>query len=693
MDELYGPASPFLLRGGDGTLVDTMVSPGHSVAVGGAFRRPLVDARRRVLMLMSTPRALYGRLKDSQFGNLSRSPALFLAYCCIGRGLRSQHLLLRGYPGIVVLITSPAIDVETCATAAEYFFLGRSEEWPDASDTKPVVHRFEASARFRERKLRELAELCAKHPTCIVIAESRASLPDQLVLTADALIEIPKPEARHLQAARKLLGRKPLAEELAAALARQDVSVLTALLSRPYLTQAHAGRLAAGHSAAADGPTLEELPGYRELKPWAFAFAKDLAGWRSGMLTWSELDRGILLSGAPGTGKTIFARALAKTCGLPLIAASVSQWHAAGHLGNMLAAMRQTFEKARNERAALVFLDELDSIGDRTKFSGDHVSYSTQVVNSLLECIDGAQGRDGVFLVAATNYPEAIDPALLRSGRIERHIRLELPDQVERAEILLYHLRTDMAIEQIEEITADLAGWSGADLERLARAAKQSARTAGRPVQVQDVVRALPPLETLSRDESQRVAIHECGHAIVALDLDQTEEVCISIRKRFRRSSLEPNVHGVTLYSKNESGLLTRAALLGQICRLLGGAAAEEIALGGRSTGAGGMHGSDLHKATTLAAQMICSYGMGDRLSFLRKASAIEVDVDRSALWRAWPEIDGILHEQFERAKRILSGRRKALAALASALVERESLQHEDVVAIMTANAPDEIRQ
>ncbi|MBV7522119.1 AAA family ATPase [Ensifer sp. ENS12] len=641
-------------------------------------------------MPMNTPRASYGRLKDSQFDNLSQSPALFLAYCCIGKCLRSQHLLLRGYPGIVVLITSSATDVATCATAAEYFFLGQPEECLHGND-RPRVHRIEGSARFRDRKARELAELYAKHPTIIVVAESRALLPEQLIITADALMDVPKPEVRHVQAARKLLGRKPLAEDLAAALARQDGSVLTALLSRPDLTQAHATRLAAsGHAAVTDGPTLAELPGYRGLKPWAFAFAKDLDRWRKGMLTWSELDRGILLSGAPGTGKTIFARALAKTCGLPLIAASVSQWQAAGHLGNMLAAMRHTFEKARNEPAALVFLDELDSIGDRTKFSSDHVNYSTQVVNSLLECIDGSQGRDGVFLVAATNYPEAIDPALLRSGRIERHVRLELPDQVERAEILLYHLRADMLIEEIEDVTGDLAGWSGADLERLARAAKQSARTAGRSVRLEDVVRMLPPLETLSRDESQRVAIHECGHVIVALDLDETENVCISIRKRFRRSSLEPHIHGVTLYSKNESELLTRAALLDQICRLLGGAAAEEIALGGRSTGAGGMHGSDLHKATTLAAQMVCSYGMGDRLSFQNEASEIGIDFNRTALWRAWPEIDGILHEQFERAKQILLGRRKALAALSSALAERESLQHEDVVTIMTAN-PDEI--
>ncbi|WP_162098825.1 AAA family ATPase [Sinorhizobium sojae] len=636
-----------------------------------------------------------GRLDADQFRKIRQSPVLFLAYCCVGRALRSQHLLRRGRPTIVVLIAESAINLGIYEAATELFVNGRFPDWTETRPPRALVHSIESKPRNKMPTPggSDLLRSYGKFPAILVLARHRKDLPIELAAAADAVIDLPRPSAAHIVAARSLLGRNPIRPDTAELLAGNDVVMLAPVVTKFSLTSDHARilRSSASGTAADDAPSLEELPGYRDVKAWARSFAKDLERARSGEITWADLDRGILLHGPPGTGKTLFARALAKMCGIPLIAESVAKWQARGHLGDLLAAMRSTFEKARELQPAIVFLDELDSIGDRTKFSGHHVGYQTQVVNSLLECIDGVDGRQGIVVVAATNFPEAVDRALLRSGRIERHVRMDLPDADERAEILRFHLGATGDDQELRRIAADLKAWSGSDLEKLAREARRLARAARQPAGPAHVAEALPPLQTLPAQIAHRVAVHESGHAVVALALQPGCRASVSMRKQFRTFSSDAPVQGMTRYLDVPGDMETRASMEAHICRMLGGAAAEEVLLGTRSAGAGGGRGSDLHRATSIATRMVCSYGMGRSLSFLMEDDYPGMNWLSGVPATARREIDGILAEQLSRAKAIVRGHLAAVEALAGQLLDRELLQSEDVQAIVRRHAPNRL--
>ncbi|MDM9621117.1 AAA family ATPase [Rhizobium sp. S96] len=638
-----------------------------------------------------------GRLGADQFQKIRQSPALFLACCCVGRALRSQHLLRRGRPTIVVLIAESAMDLGIYEKAAALLVIGRPPDWDNARRKEALIHVIESEPRQRipAQGGTDLLRCYGSVPVIVVLARHRKDLPVELAAAADAVIDLPRPSAAHIVAARSLLGRSPIRAETAELLSGSDVVMLAPVLAKFSLTSDHARILrdSVPGAAADGGPSLDELPGYRDVKPWARSFAMDLKRARTGEIAWSDLDRGILLHGPPGTGKTLFARALAKMCGIPLIAASVSKWQSKGHLGDLLAAMRSTFEAAREKQPSIVFLDELDSIGDRTQFSGDHVGYQTQVVNSLLECIDGVDGRQGIVVVGATNFPEAVDRALLRSGRIERHVRMDLPDADERAEILRFHLSAAGDDRELGTIAADLGGWSGSDLEKLSREARRLARAAGQPVGPAHVGQALPPLQTLPPPTARRVAAHESGHAVVALALQPGTRASVSMRRQFRTFSSDATVQGLTLYLDAPGDMETRDSMEALICRILGGTAAEDVLFGARSTGAGGDRGSDLHKATLIATRMVCSYGMGRGLSFLVEDDHPGPNWSGGIPATARREIDGILAEQLSRAKAIVRIHLGAVQALAEELLERENLGAEDVDAIVRGRPQDRPRK
>jgi ATP-dependent Zn protease len=310
-----------------------------------------------------------------------------------------------------------------------------------------------------------------------------------------------------------------------------------------------------------------------------------------------------------------------------------------------------------------------------------------------LECIDGIDGRQGVVVVAATNHPDAIDRAILRSGRIERHVRMELPNDDERADILHFHLRGPVTVDELRKITTDLKDWSGADLEKLAREARRRARAANQPVQIDDVAGALPPLETISSEIVHRATVHESGHAIVARSLRRDCKVSISIRKQYRTFSSDSPRGGLTRYFNEPTDLDTRESLEMLICRTLAGAAAEEVLLGTRSTGWGGPQGSDLHVATVIAARMVCSLGMGKNLSFVMEADHSALNGSGRLPATVREEIDGILAKQFSRAKSIIASHRNMAEALAAELLERERLEPDDVKAIMDSLHPGPVEK
>lgn len=189
---------------------------------------------------------------------------------------------------------------------------------------------------------------------------------------------------------------------------------------------------------------VETLSGYGEAKDWALGLKSDLVLWRAGKLAWEDLSTKLLLSGPPGTGKTIFARALGNTLQVPLIVSSVASWLEPGYLGDVLKRMSAAFAEAEAHKPAILFIDEFDGIGQRGT-TGDWVSYWNSVVNRLLELLDGAAKTDGVIIVGATNNAAIIDAALLRSGRLEKHVEIPRPDTAALIGILRHHLGDDLA--------------------------------------------------------------------------------------------------------------------------------------------------------------------------------------------------------------------------------------------------------
>ncbi len=190
-------------------------------------------------------------------------------------------------------------------------------------------------------------------------------------------------------------------------------------------------------------PRVETLSGYGEARAWALELKEDLALWRAGTLRWEDMSAKLLLSGPPGTGKTTFARALCNTLQVPLIATSVATWMEPGYLGDVLIRMNATFAEAEAAKPAILFVDEIDGINMRGS-AGEWTTYWDQIVNRLLELLDGATRSDGVVVIGATNNPNRIDKALLRSGRLERHIVIPKPDTDALVGILRHHLKDDL---------------------------------------------------------------------------------------------------------------------------------------------------------------------------------------------------------------------------------------------------------
>ncbi len=349
------------------------------------------------------------------------------------------------------------------------------------------------------------------------------------------------------------------------------------------------------------GPRLSELEGYGSAKVWGMELAADLKLMQTGKLSWADIDhKGLLLSGPPGTGKTTFAMALANEAGVPLVATSVADWTRAEHLGITQQKMKKAFTDAMEKAPSILFIDELDGIADRGTLRGHNAEYWTHVINSLLELLAGVEGRDGVVVLGASNHPDKIDGAIRRSGRLDRHIEIGLPDIPALEQILRYHLKDDLKQVSLKQILPSLIGMSGADAEAIVRRARGASRRLGKPMSYDEFVGACSHgAPSFNASERRQICVHEAGHTLVSRLL-HFEVECVSMTL----------TGGMTRVNSTVDGLVKMQRVIDVIVLTLAGRAAEEHVYGPTNVVGGGAEG-DLQKSTELAIMLETRMGGG----------------------------------------------------------------------------------
>ena len=522
----------------------------------------------------------------------------------------------------------------------------------------------------------------------IVIVESGAAIPRGISVAVDRIVEVGPIRPHHLVAAAKQLWQITIEQNDARQLCSHRPTLLFSALrqGRPIaVSLTKLGNLPVTPRDTWE-PTIEMLEGYGPAKDWALELVQDLDAWREGSLSWRDVDAGLLLSGPPGTGKTLFASALARSCGATFMPTSSARWQSRGHLGDMLGAMRRSFREAAEQAPTVLFIDEFDSLGDRRTFRGDNVGYSMQVVNALLELLDGSGGREGVIVVAASNYPENIDPALLRPGRLDRHVAIGLPDRATREQMLGLHLDHAIPKEHLRDIASAIGGYSAAHIEQLARDARRLARRAGRDVDTEDLVGLIPPLVPLRGEERLAVCVHEAGHAIVGLEFNYgTIDVIVVAREFGHRDGSAAHVQWSPTRTKNRS----RQSYLDCIAMLLGGMAAERVILGSENDGSGGMPGSDLQLAVDLATRMLASLGLGS-LQYYEVSTSGELEELRRSDPDLRRRVETLLEEQLKRAEEVIRGQRRSMDAVIAELLDREVVPGQEILRLLGKESGDQ---
>jgi cell division protease FtsH len=400
-----------------------------------------------------------------------------------------------------------------------------------------------------------------------------------------------------------------------------------------------------------------------------------------------RIPKGVLLVGPPGTGKTLLAKAIAGEAGVPFFSISGSDF-VEMFVGVGASRVRDMFEQAKKHAPCIVFIDEIDAVGrSRGNGIGGGNDEREQTLNQLLVEMDGFDTTEGVILVAATNRPDVLDPALLRPGRFDRQVVVNQPDLRGRSEILKVHTKKVpiAANVELEKIARGTPGFSGADLENLVNeAALWAARQNKSEVGVADFEMAKDKImmgaerkSMLLTDEDKQVtAYHEAGHALMAKLLPNTDPVHkVSIIPRGRALGVTMQLPTDDRHNYSDEFLYNTLAIL------MGGRVAEELVFKHVTTGAG----NDLERATDLARKMVCEWGMSEKLGpltfgqkeesmFLGRSLGSTRDVSDDMAREIDREIKRLITENYDRTKRILTEHMVTLKALAVALLEKESL-------------------
>lgn len=527
----------------------------------------------------------------------------------------------------------------------------------------------------------------------VVLVHDLNGLDSGLRTAADLITEIPKPQIQHfLSAARELRMSgmtHPNAELLASVnlwrigLAfRKGRPLNNAIrrLKRELLDDTRKNEPAAPSKSVV---RLEELSGYGVAKEWGLRLARDFREWKDGEIRWEDMDRGALLSGPPGCGKTMYASALAASCGVELIATSAAKWQAKGHLGDYLKAMRAAFDEARKKAPCILFIDEFDSAGDRERNVGsDNADYKRQSVNGLLECLDGVDGREGVVVIGATNHPSQIDAALLRPGRLDFHIEIPLPDDGARLDILRHHLGGQVPEGDLSPFIKATRGLTGAVIEQLARNSRRRARDHARDVALEDILSGLPTRRLFSTAELHRIAVHEAGHALASIVLETDEVIRAFVDTGYFEVGGLQHAGGVEI-RETRVAIQTKETLENRMAVTLAGIAAERVVFGNHASGAGGAASSDLAVATDIATRMESNFGFGDSLVVSLGSPQNSLETLRERNPDLMAAVDRRMKVQLERMMVIISDRRDVLDGIVLKLLNGHSVSGSEILEIV----------
>jgi len=405
-----------------------------------------------------------------------------------------------------------------------------------------------------------------------------------------------------------------------------------------------------------------------------------------------RIPKGVLIVGPPGTGKTLLAKAIAGEASVPFFSISGSDF-VEMFVGVGASRVRDLFEQGKKHAPCIIFIDEIDAVGRlRGAGLGGGHDEREQTLNQLLVEMDGFDTTEGVILVAATNRPDVLDPALLRPGRFDRQVVVNRPDMRGRVEILKVHTKkVPIATNvELEKIARGTPGFSGADLENLVNeAALWAARLNKKEVEVVDFEMAKDKVLMgaerksliLSDEEKRTTAYHEAGHALMAKLIPGTDPVHkVTIIPRGRAL-------GVTMQLPTDDRHgYSKVYLYNQLAILMGGRVAEELVLKDMTTGAG----NDLERATDLARKMVCEWGMSEKMGpltfgkqneqvFLGRELGSQRDFSEQIAMEIDQEVKRLVTENYERAKRLLTENMASLKRLAEALLEKEVLDGSDI--------------
>jgi cell division protease FtsH len=438
--------------------------------------------------------------------------------------------------------------------------------------------------------------------------------------------------------------------------------------------------------------TFNDVAGLEEVKEDLQEEIEFLRNPRKFAALGAKIPKGILLVGPPGCGKTLLAKAVAGEAGVPFFSVSGSEF-VEMFVGVGAARVRDLFNEAKKYAPCIIFIDEIDAVGRQrgAGLGGGH-DEREQTLNQLLVEMDGFDPNSGIIVIAATNRPDILDPALLRPGRFDRRVVVNYPDVKEREAILKIHTRNkplgpDINLTTLAKRTA---GFTGADLENLVNeAALLAARRNKKYITMDELEEAIdrviagPQKKTrvVSEEEKKIIAFHETGHAVVANFLPHSDPVHrISIVSRGMAL-------GYTLQlPEQEKFLRTREQLLSEVTTLLGGRAAEELFTKDKTTGAE----NDLRRATEIVRKMVTEFGMSDRLGpltfgrkseyvFLGRDIASERDYSEEIAFEIDKEVKRIIEECFERAKSILKENEEGVNRVVEVLLEKETIEGEEL--------------